>query len=69
MEWYGDRATGAANDLGLYVALFPGQPEPRRADWETLRFGGAPFGLRRLTPEETAELEAQRPHFLVSDDH
>lgn len=37
VEWFGEGADAVANDLGVYVALFPGQPEPRRPDLQNLR--------------------------------
>ncbi len=68
VEWQDDTATAAANDLGIYVALFPGQSEPVRPIREHLLSRDASSGFRRLTPEEAAELVARRPHIVVAGD-
>jgi hypothetical protein len=68
VEWQGGQAMAAANERGVYVALIPGQPEPLRPDREYFLSHGAASGFRRLTAEETAKLDARRPHIVVEDD-
>ena len=68
VKWRDDKTTAAANDLGIYVALFPGESEPVRPTREHLLSCNASSGFRPLTPEEAAELEARRPHIVVTED-
>jgi hypothetical protein len=64
VEWRREVQQATANDLGIWAAVFPGQPPPRPAA-EAL--GRAPNNeFRHFSTEEWAEMRNDRPRVVES---
>jgi hypothetical protein len=62
VDWLGEVRSATANELGIWVCLFPEQSPPRPA---TGTVGAVPNnGFRPLEPHESAELRRDQPRVI-----